>query len=449
MQVTETLNEGLKRSYKLLLTAQELDDKVTQKLTEAQPEVAMKGFRKGKVPMALLRKQFGKQVLGEALQEAIDSAVQAHFEEQGHRPAQQPEMQMLGEDWKEGDDVEVALTYERLPDVPGVDLSEIAVERLSVEVAEADVADALANLAKNAQSFADKPEGSAAEDGDQVVIDFVGKIDGEPFEGGTAEDYPLTLGSGAFIPGFEDQLAGAKAGDETAVNVTFPEDFGAPHLAGKDVVFDVTVKAVKAPEPAPLDDSLAQQYGEETLDALKQKVRDRLAAEYAGAARQVTKRRLLDALDEKVSFDLPPGLVDAEAGQIAHQLWHDEHPDHEGHDHEEVEITDEHRTLAERRVKLGLLLAEIGTKAEIVVNDQEMTQAIMSEARKYPGQEKEFFEFVRKNPQVQAQMRAPVFEDKVVDYILELAKVEERAVSKDDLQQALEALEESEETDAA
>jgi len=446
MQVTETLNEGLKRSYKLLLTAQELDDKVTRKLAEAQPEVAMKGFRKGKVPMALLRKQFGKQVLGEALQEAIDGAVQQHFEEQGHRPAQQPEMQMLGEDWKEGDDVEVALSYERLPDVPEVDLSGISIERLSVEVAEADVEDALGNLARNAQNFADKPAGAAAADGDQVVIDFVGKLDGEPFEGGAAEDYPLTLGSGAFIPGFEEQLAGVTAGEEKAVTVTFPEEYGAAHLAGKEVVFDVTVKAVKAPEPAPLDDSLAQQYGEETLDALKAKVRERLAAEYAAAARQVTKRRLLDALDEAVSFELPPGLVEAEAGQIAHQLWHDEHPDHEGHDHEEVEITDEHRSLAERRVKLGLLLAEIGSKAEIEVAEQEMTQAILSEARKYPGQEKEFFEFVRKNPQVQAQMRAPVFEDKVVDYILELAKVEDRAVSKDDLQQALEALEQ---TDAA
>lgn len=443
MQVTETLNEGLKRAYTLMLTAQELDDEVNRKLAEAQPGVALKGFRKGKVPMALMRKQFGKQVLGEALQEAIDSAVKRHFEEQGHRPAQQPDMRMTKDDWKEGDDVEVALSYERLPDVPATDFAAISLEKLTLEPGDADIEDALAGLAKNAQTFADRPEGAAAEEGDQVAIDFVGKLDGVPFEGGAGEDYPLALGSGSFIPGFEEQLVGAKAGERRDVTVTFPAEYGAAHLAGREAVFEVTVKAVKAPEAAVIDDALAQQYGEESLDALKTKVRERLAAEYGAAARQVLKRRLLDALDAAVSFDLPEGLVEAEASQIAHQLWHDENPDHHGHDHDAIEVTDEHRALAVRRVKLGLLLAETGTRAEIEVTDQEMTRAVIAEARKYPGQEQEFFRFVQQNPGVQQQLRAPVFEDKVVDYILELAKVEERAVSKDELQKAIEALDES------
>jgi len=349
MQVTETLNEGLKREYKLILSAQELDDKVTEKLKEAQPEVELKGFRKGKVPLPLLKKQFGQRVLGEAMQESVDEAMKAHFEEQGVRPAAEPNVKMANDDWKEGDDVEVDLSYEALPDIPEVDLSQVKVERLVVKPDEAAVDEALKSLAENAQDFEDRDDGAAAEDGDQVVIDFVGRIDGEVFEGGSAEDYPLTLGAGSFIPGFEEQLVGAKAGDETAVTVNFPEDYQAEQLAGKEAVFDCTVKAVKAPKPAEIDDALAQKYGAEDLEALKTQIRERLEQEYSGAARAILKRQVLDQLDEMVSFDLPPSMVETEAKQIAHQIWHDENPDVEGHDHPEVEPTDEHRKLAERK----------------------------------------------------------------------------------------------------
>ncbi|WP_347313091.1 trigger factor [Defluviimonas sp. SAOS-178_SWC] len=443
MQVTETLKDGLKRSYTITVPAADLDAKVNEKLVEAQPEVEMKGFRKGKVPMAILRKQFAERLLGDAMQDAIDGAMKKHFDETGDRPALQPKVEMQGgETWKKGDDVIVEMSYEALPEIPEVDLSKLKLEKLVVKAEDAAVTEALENLAKSAKNFTDRKKGSKAKDGDQVVIDFVGKIDGEAFEGGAGEDYPLELGSGSFIPGFEEQLVGAKAGDEVAVTVSFPAEYGAKHLAGKEAVFDCTVKAVKEPKAAEIDDELAKQFGAESLDALKGQISERLEAEYAGAARQVMKRALLDELDKLVKFDLPPSLVEAEAGQIAHQLWHDENPDHHGHDHPEITPTDDHKSLAERRVRLGLLLAEIGRKEKVEVSDAEMTQAVMMQARQYPGQERAFFEFVQKNPQMQQQLRAPIFEDKVVDLVVAGAKVTEKDVSKDKLQKAVEALDE-------
>ena len=440
MQVTETLNEGLKRGYNIVVTADELAAKVDEKLVEARPEIEMKGFRKGKVPMALLKKQYGQRLMGEAMQESIDGAMSKHFEDSGDRPAMQPAVKMTNEDWKEGDDIHVEMSYEALPIIPEVDLKKIKLEKMIAKADEASVEEALANLAKTAQDFKDRKKGTKSKDGDQVTIDFLGKVDGEAFEGGAAEDYPLVLGSNSFIPGFEEQLVGVKVDEDVEVKVTFPVEYGAENLAGKDAIFECKIKAVKAPKAAEINDELATKFGAEDLAALKGQISERLEAEYAGAARAVQKRHLLDALDKMVKFDLPPSLVEAEAGQIAHQLWHDENPDVQGHDHPEIEPTDEHNELAERRVRLGLLLAELGQKAEIQVTDAEMTQAMMNQARQYPGQEREFFEFVQKNPQMQQQMRAPLFEDKVVDYVFELATVKDKEVSKDDLQKAVESL---------
>ncbi len=441
MQVTETLNDGLKRGYAITVTASELEAKVNEKLAEAQPEVEMKGFRKGKVPMALLKKQFGQKVMGEAMQESIDGAMNEHFEASGDRPAMQPEVKMTNEDWKEGDDVEVSMSYEALPEIPELDFSEIKLEKMVAKAGDEAIDEALANLAETAQDFKARKKGAKAKDGDQVVMDFVGRVDGEAFDGGAAEDYPLTLGSNSFIPGFEEQLVGVKAGEEKAVTVSFPEDYQAENLKGKEAVFDCTIKEVKEPVAAEINDELATKFGAEDLAALKAQIAERLEAEYAGAARAVMKRSLLDELDKMVDFDLPPSLVEAEAGQIAHQLWHEENPEVEGHDHPDIEATDEHKKLATRRVRLGLLLADIGQKAEVQVTDAEMTQAIMNQARQYPGQERQFFEFVQQNQQMQQQMRAPLFEDKVVDHVFENAKVSEKEVSKDDLQKAVEALE--------
>ena len=440
MQVTESVNEGLKRGYQITIPAADLDAKVDEKLREAQPDIEMKGFRKGKVPLPLLKKQFGQRLLGEAMQEAVDGAISKQLEETGDRPALQPRVEMVGEDWKAGDDVVVSMEYEALPEIAEPDLSGITLEKLVVKADDAAVEEALEGLAEQAKSFADKD--GAAEEGDQVVLDFVGKVDGEAFEGGAAEDFPLEIGSGQFIPGFEEKLVGVTAGEEKNVEVTFPEEYGAEHLAGKPAVFECTIKAVKAPAKAALDDELAQKFGTESLDALKGQIRERLEAEYANAARQVMKRALLDKLDAQVSFELPPTLVDAEAKQIAHQLWHEEHPEVQGHDHPEIEPTDEHRTLAERRVKLGLLLAELGRMKEVEVTDAEMTQAMMNQARQYPGQERQFFEFVQQNPQAQQQIRAPLFEDKVVDYIFEVAEITEVEADRDRLKEAVDKLDE-------
>ena len=441
MQVTETLNEGLKRGYSIKLTADELDTKVNEKLHEAQPDVEMKGFRKGKVPIALLKRQFGQRILGEAMQETIDGAMSKHFEESGDRPAMQPSVEMQnGEKWKEGDDVEVSLTYEALPSIPDVDFSKIKLQKLVVKSDKAAVDEALNNLASSTNDFKDRKKGSKAKDGDQVVIDFVGTVDGEAFDGGSSDDYPLVLGSNSFIPGFETQLVGCKAGEDRKVNVTFPAEYGSKDLAGKDAEFACKIKNVKEPVPAKINDELATKFGADDLKALKTQISERLESEYGGAARAVMKRQLLDALDKKVKFELPPSLVDAEAKQIAHQLFHDENPDVKDHEHETIEPSKEHIKLAERRVRLGLLLAELGQKAEVEVSDAEMTQAIMAQSRQYPGQEKEFFDFMQKNEQMQQQLRAPIFEDKVVDNIFEQATVTDKKVNKTELQTAVEAL---------
>ena len=441
MQVTETLNEGLKRAYSIKLTAAELDTKVTEKLHEAQPDVEMKGFRKGKVPIALLKRQFGQRIMGEAMQETIDGAMSKHFEDSGDRPAMQPNVEMKeGEKWKEGDDVEVSLTYEALPTIPEVDFSKIKLQKLVVKSDKAAVDEALDNLASSANEFKDRKKGSKAKDGDQIVIDFMGTVGGEAFDGGSSEDYPLVLGSNSFIPGFETQLVGCKVGDDKKVKVTFPDEYGSENLAGKDAEFACKIKNVKEPVPAKINDELATKFGADDLKALKAQISERLESEYGGAARAVMKRHLLDALDKKVKFELPPSLVEAEAKQIAHQLYHEENPDVKDHEHEDIKPSKEHNKLAERRVRLGLLLAELGQKAEVEVSDAEMSQAIMAQSRQYPGQEKEFFEFMQKNEQMQQQLRAPIFEDKVVDHIFEQATVTDKKVNKTELQTAVEAL---------
>ncbi len=443
MQVTETLNDGLKRGYRIEVPASELDARVEEKLVEAQPGIEMKGFRKGKVPLALLRRQFGPRLLGEAMQEAIDGAINTHLESSGDRPAMQPAVEMENRDWKEGEDIVVSLAYEKLPPVPEIDLAALTLERLDVTPDDAAVDKALEELAAQAGDFADRRKGSKAKDGDQVVIDFVGRVDGEPFEGGEAEDYPLVLGSNSFIPGFEEGLLGVKAEEQRDVTVTFPEDYGAAHLAGKEAVFSCTVKAVKAPKPAEIDDALATKFGLDDLPALRTLMTENLANEYRSAARMVAKRALLDHLDEQVDFDLPAGLVEAEAKQIAHQLWHEEHSDHHGHDHDEIEPDEEHNALARRRVKLGLLLAEIGQKAEVRVTDQELTQAILNEARQYRGQEQQFMEFIQKNAAARQQIQAPIFEEKVIDHIFATAQVTDKKATPDELKAAVDALDEA------
>ena len=441
MAITETLNEGLKRGYTIKVTAAELDATVNAKLTEAQPNIELKGFRKGKVPMAMLKKQHGPALLGEAMQETVDGEMNSHLEKSGDKPAGQPEMKMTNENWKDGDDVEVSVSYECLPIVPEVDFSKIKLSQMVVKAGEADIKEALDNLAETSQDFEDKKAGSKAKNGDQVVINFLGKVDGEAFDGGQADDYPLVLGSNSFIPGFEEQLVGSKAGDDVEVNVSFPGDYGAENLAGKDAIFSCKNNAVKSAIKAEINDELAKKFGAEDLNDLRNKISERLEEEFKGASRIVMKRDLMDSLEKLVDFELPEGLVSTEAGQIAHQLWHEDNPDVEGHDHPEIETTDEHTKLAVRRVRLGLLLAEVGNIKEITVSDTEMQQAVIQQAQQYGSNAQQFFEYVQKNPQVQQQIRAPLFEEKVVDHIVSVAKMTDNEVSKEELQKAVEALE--------
>lgn len=441
MQVTETKSEGLQRAYAAKATAAEIENKINAKIEEVRKDVQLPGFRKGKVPPALLKKKYGEGLHGEVVQEMVEGLLSDHLQETGHRPATQPEVKPSGDPYKPGDDLDIEISYEILPEIPEMDLPSIQLERMVVDVEDKAVDEALENLAQSAQDFETKD--GAAEDGDQVVIDFVGKVDGEAFEGGAAEDFALGLGSGQFIPGFEDQLVGSAAGDEKAVEVTFPEEYGAAELAGKPAVFDVTVKEVKKPVPAAIDDALATRFGLDDLDALKGQIRERLAEEYKGAARSHMKRRLLDALNDKVTFDLPASMVDPEAKSIAHQIWHDENKDADPNDHShgEIEPTEDQRQIAERRVRLGLVLADLGNRNEIEVTDAELNTAIMNQARQYPGQEKAFFDFVQKNPQMLQNLRAPIFEDKVVDFVFELISVSDRSVTADELKAELEKLE--------
>ncbi|MDB2337120.1 trigger factor [Amylibacter sp.] len=441
MAITETLNEGLKRGYTIKVTAAELDATVNTKLKEAQPNIELKGFRKGKVPMAMLKKQHGPALLGEVMQETVDGEMNSHLEKSGDRPAGQPEMKMTNENWKEGDDVEVSVAYECLPIVPEVDFSKIKLNQMVVKAGDDDIKEALDNLAETSQDYEDKKAGSKAKDGDQVVINFLGKVDGEAFDGGQADDYPLVLGSNSFIPGFEEQLIGSKAGDDVVVNVSFPGDYGAENLAGKDAVFSCKINTVKSAIKAEINDELAKKFGAEDLSDLKNKISERLEEEFKGASRIVMKRDLMDSLEKLVDFELPESLVKTEASQIAHQLWHEENPEVEGHDHPEIETTDEHTKLAIRRVRLGLLLAEVGNIKEITVSDTEMQQAVIQQSQQYGSNAQQFFEYVQKNPQVQQQIRAPLFEEKVVDYIVSVAKMTDNEVSKEDLQKAVEALE--------
>jgi len=439
MQVTESKSDGLIRVYDITIPGSEIETKVTSKLMEARGTMELKGFRKGKVPLDLLRKRFGQSLMGETLQEVVDGTVRDLVSEKEHRPAMTPDVKMTNEDFKEGDDIALTVAYELLPDVPEIDFAEIELEKMVVKVEDSAVDEALERLAADAVDY--ETAEKAAEEKDQVVIDFLGKMDGEPFDGGAAEDFPLVIGSNQFVPGFEDQLTGVKAGDEKVVELTMPEEYGNADLAGKAVTFDVTVKEVKAPKPAAMDDEFAKRFGMDSLDALKEDIRTRVGGEFEQASRAHLKRKLLDDLDGRVSFDLPPTMLEIEAKQVAHQLWHDENPEVEGHDHPEVEPTEDHNKIARRRVMLGLLLAHVGSTNEISVTEDELRNVMIQQARQYPGQERQFIEWVQGNQQAINEMQAPIFEDKVVDHIVSHARITEKTVTKEELEKALEDLE--------
>ncbi len=441
MQVKETLSEGLKREYEVVVPAADLDQRVNAKLDEIKDRVNIAGFRPGKVPMSHLKRVYGKSVMSEVIQQAVNDSNQKILDDGKFKLAMEPKVTLAAEDEAavkqlvEGkSDLAFKVAMELLPKIEFPDFKKLKVTRPVTETTDADVDQALEKIAEANQQFEEK-QGKAA-DGDQVTIDFKGSVDGTPFDGSSAEDAPLVLGSNTFIPGFEEQLIGVAAGDQKDITVKFPADYGADHLAGKDAVFAINVKKVEKPKKTELNDEFAKLVGAEDFAKLKEQVRDRISRDFKQVSRSKAKRSLLDALDEALKFDAPPSLVEQEFDTVWKAInndlqnrkitWADE-------DTTEEEAKSEYRRIADRRVRLGLAIAEIGEKNNIQVSDEELTRALVEQTRQFPGQEQQVWDYFRKNPQAMAGIRAPIFEDKVVDFILELAEVTEKQVSRDEL----------------
>jgi trigger factor len=439
MQITQTVSEDLRRQFTVTIAASELDAKVTKRLEEMKPKVNLKGFRPGKAPVSFLKKQFGKSVMGEVVEQAVNEGSQKAISDNQLKPALQPKVEPVGDVQQVVDgkaDLQFTVTVDLMPEFEATDVSKLSVERLTSEVTDADVDEALDRLAKQSRGYAAKPEGEGAAKDDVAVIDFLGSIDGVPFDGGKGEDFSLTLGSGQFIPGFEDQLIGAKTGEQRDVNVTFPAEYHAPDLAGKDAVFAVTVKEIKTPEEAKIDDELATKMGLDNLTTLKDRVRDQVKGDFTAASRLHLKRRILDALDNAHSFPLPPAMVEAEFESIWAQVEAElkrEGKTAADEGKTEDELKAEYRAIAERRVRLGLVLGKLGEQNGITITGDEVNRAIMARARQFPGQEQQVFQYYANNQQAQAEIRAPLFEDKVVDFIAELAQVTDKPVDRETL----------------
>ncbi len=435
MQVTETLNDGLKREFKIVLPAEDIERKINDKLKEFGATARIPGFRPGKAPMTLLKGRFGDAVRGEVLQEAVNTSSTQTIAERGLRPAMQPHVAIVSAE--PGADLAFTIAVEVLPEIKPVDFRTLSLERLEVAVADGDVETELGRRAASMRQT--EPVSRAAAKDDVVVIDFTGIVDGKELPGGKGEGYHLALGGNSFIPGFEDQLIGASAGEARTVDVTFPESYSNKDLQSKKARFEVAVKEVRGPKAAAIDDELAKAMGLENLDALKAAVRKDLESAYAMLARSRAKRKLFDTLTEAHDFPLPPGMIDMEFEGIWRQLQQDKaagRGDPEDSAKSEDELKAEYRRIAERRVRLGLLLSEVGRANKISVSADEMSKALAAEARRYPGNERQVMEFYGKNPAAADALRAPLLEDKVVDYILELVQISKRAVTAEEFAKA-------------
>lgn len=442
MNVTETLSQGLKREFQVVLNAADLKARLDDGLQGLQGKARINGFRPGKVPVGHLRRLYGRSVMADVMQNAVNEANQKIVADNGLKLAFEPQIKFP----EDKDEIEAAMeakgdlaftvALEVLPKIELADLSDVSLTRPVAEVPDADVEAALERMAGQNRSFSNKGENARAAAGDRILISFVGTLEGKPFDGGTGEGIPLDLGAGQFIPGFEDQLDGAVAGETRTVKVTFPENYTATHLAGKPAEFAVTVTEVQSPEPVRIDEELAKGFGMESLDALKNAVRQQIGRDFGQQSRRKLKKSLLDALDAKYAFELPPTLVEQEFASVWSQVEADmkeAKKSFEDEDTTEDEARAEYRRIAERRVRLGLVLAEIGEQAKVQISDDEVTQALVERARQFPGQEKEVWEFYRKNPQALAEIRAPIFEEKVVDHLLGQVKVADSSVSREAL----------------
>lgn len=444
MQITETKNEGLTREFVVRVEAKDIAEKVDSRLGEIGRDITLPGFRPGKAPLSLLQKRYGKAVMGEILESAVQDTSTQTIAERGLTPAIQPRIEITS--YEDGADLEYKMQIELMPEFEPADFSKIELERIVVKVTDKEVDEALERIARENRRTEPVSKARAAKAGDTAVMDFVGRTDGVEFPGGAGKDFHLELGSGRFIPGFEDQLIGAKPGDKKTVNVTFAEDYSSPDLAGKDAEFDVDIKELREYVDSPVNDALAATMGLENLAALRDAVRDNMEREYAAMSRTSLKRRLLDNLAELHAFDVPAGMVDAEFDAIWAQLEQAREQgqiDEDDAGKSDDELKTEYRQIAVRRVRLGLLLSEVGRRNNVEVTQDEVNRALMAEMQRYPGQQEQIAAHYKNNPQALAEIRAPLFENKVTDFILELARVKERSGTMDDLLVAEQAQAES------
>ena len=442
MQVTETKNEGLQREFTITIGAAEVEEKVNTRLDELRRTVQIPGFRSGKAPSSLLRKKYGGAVMGEILEAAVSDTSQEAMSERSLRPAMQPKIEITS--FEEGKDLEYTMAIEIMPEITPMDFSTLEVERFVAKIGDDELEEALKKLGEQYRKSEPVKRKRKSRKGDVIVIDFKGSVDGVEFEGGAGEDHHLHLGEGQFIPGFEEQLIGAKVGEKVAVTVTFPEEYGSAELAGKEAVFDVDVKETREMIDTVIDDEFAKTMGQEDIESLRTAIRGRMETEYGGFSRERLKRGLLDKLETAHDFSLPEGMVGSEFDSIweqheqakAEQSSSDDESAKSEEDDSaksDDEIKEDYRKIARRRVQLGLLLTEVGDKNNVEVSAEDVNRALVQEAQKYPGQEKQVFEMYQSNPQAMASLRAPIFEEKVVDFILEMATVTEREVTPEEL----------------
>ena len=440
MQVTETKSEGLSREFKVALPANEIEEKISHRLKELARTAQMPGFRPGKVPVSVLRKKYGPSVLGEVLERAVNDSSQQALAEKGLRPAMQPQIEITS--FEDGGDLEYTIGVELLPEIKPVDFSKIKLERLIPKTDDAAMENTLADIAAAQGDSAAIKDDRETKTGDVLVIDFLGRIGGEEFAGGKAEGYELTLGSGTFIPRFEEQLIGVKVGDKIEVKVKFPDSYGAAELSGKDAVFDVTVNELKETVPSAIDDELAKKVGMENLEALKKSIREEQESEFNEMSRMILKRALLDELSAAHDFEIPEKLLDREFDTIWKQFEEQRKKDKDAGQGSEEKTDDEHkkdfREIAERRVRLGLLLSEVGRANNVQISQEDVNSQLMAEARRHPGREKEVMEHYKNNPEAMEELSAPLYEEKVVNFILEQASITEKTATKDELIKTME-----------
>ena len=436
MKFKEISKEKLKRKYEFTLKASDLNKEVDQQLEKEQPSIQMKGFRKGKVPISLLKKMHGEALLSEAMKSATDTAVKKHFDKEKDKPAYEPKIELINKDWKAGEDVRLSIEYECMPIIPKFDLSKLVLENQVAKPDKKSLDDAMTSVRESSLDYQPVKAGKKSKKKDQVTLDFEGFIDGNPFENGSSKDFPLVLGSNSFIPGFEDQLIGVQKNDEKVVKVVFPENYGNKELSGKDAEFKCKIKEISSPVLPKVDDELAKKFGLESLKQLEENLEKQVNDEFQQASRVLLKKQLMDKLEKELKFELPESLVTAEANSIAMQQnkGKDTKPD------ENPTVTKEDKKIAERRVRVGLFFAEFGIENKLDLNDAELNAAFENESKKYPGQEQDYLKFIKSNPQAQQAIRGPLFEEKVVNNILENVTLKEKKLSVEKFKEQMEKL---------